>query len=570
MVYVRSFHRVFASVIATAICFGTFLLLTRCKTSDEGSLTTEDRLLRHVQFLADDRLEGRETGTPGEAEALKYVEEQFRDMGLEPAGSGGFQQAFEFTAGKSPAKETLLEINGVLLNAERDYYALAEGGEGSGKGIVHYGGDAIADVVRGAFIEPGSVTGKVLLLDLSVPGGYHPHSDFAEYADVRTKISAAIQGGASALVLFTKDENLDAPENHWLRKITESEIPVFWLTDSGYTRIYGAALPGEGSCRYALQWLRDKRTGHNALAMLDNPGTDRLVIIGAHYDHLGYGGPGSLYTGEPAIHNGADDNASGVAGLLEIARALKEDGPSGSDYLFIAFSGEELGLYGSKHFVNSGLFDSSRTAYMINLDMIGRLDSTDQKLIIDGASSSPAFAFLDSFSVNGLKIQAGGSGIGSSDHMSFYLEGIPSLHFFTGTHRDYHRPSDDIERVNFEGMASVVGVVLGLIANLDDDGKLAYVKSDEASEVVPEFKVTLGVIPDYLYEGKGMRIESVREGRPAANAGLKDGDIVVKLGDVEVLDMMSYMKALGKFEKGEESTVGFIRDGQNLSSTIVF
>ena len=220
--------------------------------------------------------------------------------------------------------------------------------------------------------------------------------------------------------------------------------------------------------------------------------------------------------------------------------------------------------------MNSGLFDSTLTSYMVNLDMIGRLDSVQRKLIVDGASSSPAFDVLNKLSSDSLHIQAGGSGIGSSDHMSFYLEGIPSVHFFTGTHGDYHKPSDDVEKLNVEGMASVVHIVVDLINELDDDGKIAYVKSEETSEVVPEFKVTLGVIPDYLYEDRGMRIESIREGRPAANAGLKDGDIVVKLGDVEVLDMYSYMKALGQFNKGEATTVEFIRNGEVLQSPLVF
>ena len=461
-------------------------------------------------------------------------------------------------------------MNGLDLIAETDYYALAEGGEGSGEAPIYFGGFGISDPVQGSFLKPGSASGKVLLLDLSVPGGYHPHSSYADYADVRTKISSAMQGGASALVLFSLDPQIEAPENHWMRKITESEIPVFWLTGQGYEKVFGSKEPVDGSCAYALQWDRDRRTGHNALAMLDNPGTDRLVIVGAHYDHLGHGASGSLYTGEPAIHNGADDNASGVAGLLEIARTLKKSGATGSDYLFIAFSGEELGLYGSKQFVNSGLFDSTLTSYMVNLDMIGRLDSVQRKLIVDGASSSPAFDVLNKLSSDSLHIQAGGSGIGSSDHMSFYLEGIPSVHFFTGTHGDYHKPSDDVEKLNVEGMASVVHIVVDLINELDDDGKIAYVKSEETSEVVPEFKVTLGVIPDYLYEDRGMRIESIREGRPAANAGLKDGDIVVKLGDVEVLDMYSYMKALGQFNKGEATTVEIIRNGEVLQSPLVF
>lgn len=557
-------------------------LFSQCRTAEKQ--TPEERLLAHVSYLADDRLAGRETGTEGEALALAYIQEQFALLGLQPAGSEGFSQTFEFTAGKNPAEGSSLTLHGIALVADSEYYALAQAGEGSGEGPLVFGGFGVSDPVQGPFLKAGMAEGKILLLDLSVPDGYHPHSDFADYADVRSKIDAAVQAGASALVLFTRDANLDAPEKYWDRKVTESSLPVFWLTEAGYARVFGEEGPGAGqppasksvgqeigSGRFALTWKRDQRTGRNVLALLDHPNTDRVVVIGAHYDHLGHGISGSLHNGEPAVHNGADDNASGVAGMLELARMLKEQGPDGSDYLFVAFSGEELGLYGSKHFVKSPLFDTAEVSYMINFDMIGRLDSVKNALVIDGANASPAFSVLETLaSENGPSIKAGGSGIGSSDHMSFYLEGIPALHFFTGTHEDYHRPSDDVEKVNIPGIVAVLDVAHRLIQSLDDDGKLEFVAIQDSSEAVPEFKVTLGVIPDYLFEGQGMRIESVREGRPAAGAGLKDGDVVVRLGDVEVVDMMAYMKALGKFHKGETTTVEYLRNDERLSGSITF
>lgn len=529
-----------------------------------------DRLEAHVRYLADDRLQGRETGTPGEREALDYIEKQFAEIGLAPAGDSGFEQSFSFTAGKNPSANSLLVINGQELEPDTDYYALAEGGEGDGEAATVFGGFGVNSSEHGSYLPAGSASGRVLLLDLSVPGGYHPHSSYADYADVRTKINSALQSQASALVLFTRDPHVEAPDKHWGRKITESEIPVFWLTETGYRRLYGDRNPVEGNCRFALHWDRDHRTGHNALALLDNPDTDRLVVIGAHYDHLGHGIAGSLHPDNPAIHNGADDNASGVAGLIELARLLKANGPFGSDYLFIAFSGEELGLYGSRNFVDSKHFDSTRTAYMINYDMIGRLDSIQKTLIVDGANSSPEFAVLEQLSFDSLKIKAGGSGVGSSDHMSFYLEGIPALHFFTGTHSDYHRPGDDADKINFGGMVSVLNATTQLIEALDGKGKLTYLKTAEESLPAPDFKVTLGVIPDYMFEGRGMRIENIREGRPAALAGLQDGDIVLRLGDVDVLDMTSYMVALSRFNKGEQTTVQFQRGTDTLRSPITF
>jgi hypothetical protein len=545
------------------------VFLTQCRSVE--TTTSEERLMAHIRYLADDKLAGRETGTEGEALALAYIQEQFELLGLEPAGTEGFSQAFEFSAGKKPSEGSGLTLNGLALTPDSEYYALAQSGEGNGEGALIFGGFGVNDPVQGAYLEPGIAQGKVLLLDLSVPEGYHPHSDFAEYADVRTKIDAAVQAQASALVLFTRDTPLEAPEKYWDRKVAESSMPVFWLTAAGYERVFGQGEPQAGTAAFSMTWNRDRRTGHNALALLDNPNTDRMVVIGAHYDHLGHGISGSLHNGAPAVHNGADDNASGVAGMLELARMLKEEGPGGSDYLFVAFSGEELGLYGSKHFVNSPLFDTAKVSYMINFDMIGRLDTVKNALVVDGANASPAFSVLESLATaEGPTIKAGGSGIGSSDHMSFYLEGIPALHFFTGTHEDYHRPSDDVDKINAEGIVAVLDIAHRLIESLDDDQKLAFVAIQDSTEAVPEFKVTLGVIPDYLFEGKGMRIESVREGRPAAMAGLKDGDIVLQLGDVEVLDMMAYMKALGKFHKGETTTVEYLRGSERLRGSITF
>lgn len=554
-------------------------LAAQCRNMPSIYPTMEERLSRHVNYLADDRLEGRETGTEGEREALRYIEEQYWEIGLQPFyGDGGFQQPFEFSAGKESSAGSYLRINGLSLQRDLDYFALAESGEGSDSLAWWFGGTGIERDADRVLVSPHQAGGKVLLLDLGIPGVYHPHAAQAELADVRTKIEGAERAGAAALILFTRDPNIPVPPRYRGRRITESTIPVFWLTDTGYVKVFSSGsrpasngtMMGEGRCSFAQHWDRDVRTGYNALGFIDNPGTDRVVVIGAHYDHLGHGISGSLHSGEPAIHNGADDNASGVAAMIELARLLSKDGPRGSDYLFIAFSGEELGLYGSKHFVKSSLFDTALVRYMINFDMVGRLDSIERKLIVDGANTSPDFAGLSGILRDSIRIQAGGSGIGSSDHMSFYLEGIPSLHFFTGTHSDYHKPTDDVEKLNISGIASIVHVAHEFIGQLDTVAKPRYVPSEQSSEAVPDFKVTLGVIPDYIFEGRGMRIESVREGRPAHVAGLMAGDVVVRIGQHEVYDMMAYMKALSRFNKGEESTVFFMREGAELSAPITF
>lgn len=311
------------------------------------------------------------------------------------------------------------------------------------------------------------------------------------------------------------------------------------------------------------------QTAENVIAYLDN-NSENTVVIGAHYDHLGMGGEGSLYREGPAIHNGADDNASGVAMMLHLADSLqKDDSPKNNNYLFIAFSGEEEGLLGSNYFVKNPTIDTKKVTYMINMDMVGRLNS-EKTLAVYGVGTSPILKQVVNANAGDLNIVENESGVGPSDHTSFYLADIPVLHFFTGQHEDYHKPSDDTEKVNFEGMEIVSNYIFSIIKDLDGQEKLPFRKTKNESEVVPDFKVTLGVVPDYLFNGEGMRIDGVSEDKPAQKAGLQKGDIVVKMGDFEVKDMMSYMKSLAKFEKGQTATVTVKREGEAKEVEVTF
>ncbi len=310
-------------------------------------------------------------------------------------------------------------------------------------------------------------------------------------------------------------------------------------------------------------------TGENVIGYIDNK-AENTVVIGAHYDHLGMGGEGSLYREGEAIHNGADDNASGVAMMLHLADSLqKKDSPKNNNYLFIAFSGEEEGLLGSNYFVKNPTINTKKITYMLNMDMVGRLNS-ENTLAVYGVGTSPILKQTVNANAGDLNIAENESGVGPSDHTSFYLADIPVLHFFTGQHEDYHKPSDDTEKVNFAGMEIVSNYIFSIIKDLDSQKKLPFKKTKNESEVVPDFKVTLGVVPDYLFSGKGMRIDGISEDRPAQKAGLQKGDIVVKMGDYEVTDMMSYMKSLSKFEKGQTTKVTIDRSGELKEVEVTF
>ncbi len=309
-------------------------------------------------------------------------------------------------------------------------------------------------------------------------------------------------------------------------------------------------------------------TATNVIGYMNN-NAETTVVIGAHYDHLGMGGEGSLHRGkENEIHNGADDNASGVAVMLNLIKDLQGKNTN-NNYLFISFSGEEIGLLGSNYYVKNPTIDLEKVNYMFNMDMVGRLNE-ERAIAVYGVGTSPIFSQTIFANNKDFKITEKESGVGPSDHTSFYLGDMPVLHFFTGQHDDYHRPGDDADKLNYEGMEDITQFILAIITDLDNDAKLEFRKTKNESENTPEFKVTLGVVPDYLYNEEGMRIDGVSEGRPAQLAGIQKGDIVVKVGEYEIIDMMSYMKSLSKFEKGDKTMVVVNRDGEMLEVEVTW
>jgi hypothetical protein len=314
------------------------------------------------------------------------------------------------------------------------------------------------------------------------------------------------------------------------------------------------------------------KTGKNVIGYLDN-GADYTVVIGAHYDHLGYGSSGSLHRGEAAIHNGADDNASGIAAMLRLAEWLTMEGaPSANNYLFLAFSGEEFGLFGSKYYASNASLPIENVNYMVNMDMVGRLNE-ENVLVINGVGTSPSWMpVLEDLEIDPITITTTESGFGPSDHTSFYLKDIPVLHFFTGQHSEYHKPTDDSELINYEGIDLVSQYIYQLVMALDGEEKLTFTKTKDQSQGsrASSFKVTLGVVPDYTYGKKGMRIDGVSEGKPAQKAGLQQGDVILKIGDKEIEDIYAYMEALGSFEPEQSTTIVIQRGEEQLTLPLTF
>jgi aminopeptidase YwaD len=534
------------------------------------SLTPDTiRLKQHISILSSDEMEGRETGTNGEKLAYEYLSGEFRAAGLAPMGTQGYIQPFPFTAGSYAGENNELKIGKNKYTLNENFYPLAWSANKTFKGTTVMTGHGIAAPGKDDYAHIHGLKGKIFVMEFGYPEGMDPHSTMGAYADIRTRIDSATARGAAAVIFINTDKNTENPPSKISNRISPSSLPVlFVFGEAAGLLVERKSISVSGQ----TEILKREKTGHNVIGFLNN-NAEYTVVIGAHYDHLGYGIEGSLFRGDKhEIHNGADDNASGTAALIELARILQKSTYKDNNYMFIAFSGEEMGLLGSNHLIKHFPVPVEKINYMLNMDMIGRLDEADPVLILNGSGTSPewpkAFAQIQ---VAGMKTKTTESGMGPSDHAAFYLRDIPVLHFFSGTHEDYHKPSDDEHKINYSGQQKIMEYMIQLIGVLNKKGKIEFTKTqDSNNENTPRFKVTLGVVPDYAFDGQGMRIDGVSDGKPAQKAGLQAGDIVIKIGEHQVADMMGYMKALSKFSKGNRTTVTVKRGEETITRDIEF
>ncbi|MEC7501985.1 MAG: M20/M25/M40 family metallo-hydrolase [Planctomycetota bacterium] len=321
----------------------------------------------------------------------------------------------------------------------------------------------------------------------------------------------------------------------------------------------GWRVQGESGVERKVEQIR------NVIGVLPGSGplSEEAIVIGAHYDHLGYGGDSSASPGRQEIHNGADDNASGVAALLEIARRLVAIGrPLPRKIVFIAFTGEERGLLGSAHYLKDPVVPLKDTIAMLNMDMVGRL--RDNKLIVHGTGTAEEFDLLIERLNAGhnFKIVKKPGGYGPSDHASFYEKKIPALHFFTGAHQDYHRPEDDFEKINIEGIERVSRMVAdAALAIAEADARPAY-KKTKRPKVAGGRWPYFGSRPDYGYEKTGVRLSGVAPGGPAERGGLREGDVMLRFGDADIATVTDFAQVLGRYKAGDKVEIVIERDGK--------
>ncbi len=547
--------RILFVLLFTSQC--AFVFSQRLRKSDRVIV---ENLKSSIHFLADDKLEGRRAGTDGEKKASEFIISQYKAAGLLQKGDRDtYLQSFEIKDGKQINKTTLLMVNGKELGLQKDYFPLAFSANAS-----------VAEIpVATSLSERGAPWFKDIeaVLDENLD---NPHFDIYEH--IKKEAGIAAGKGATALIFFNSDKENGEVEFNKKDKSAALAIPVIYLTKSGKETYLKDA-----SAIYDIQLKVDigesQRTGHNVIGYINN-NAPSTIIIGAHYDHLGYGEDGNsmLRNGPKQIHNGADDNASGTAALVELAKLLSKSKSKNNNYLFIAFSGEELGLFGSKYFTENPTIDLSSVNYMINMDMIGRLNDSSKTLTVGGYGTSPVWSeVLYAQKKLPFSIKIDSSGTGPSDHTSFYRKNIPVLFFFTGLHHDYHKPSDDADKINYTGELQIIKYIAGLIKDLNKKDKLAFTPTREAQATTSaRFSVSLGIMPDYTYSGAGVRVDGVSEGRAAQKAGLKTGDVIVRLGEYAVNSLETYMQALSKFKSGDSTTVNVKRGNEDLKFDITF
>ncbi|MEI7628271.1 MAG: M28 family peptidase [Bacteroidota bacterium] len=521
---------------------------------EKASIELVANLKSHIQYLADDKLEGRRTGTKGEQLALAYIVEQYQKIGLQPKGKEGYVQTFEINEGKKFTSETFLQVNGHEIEQNTEYFPLSYSAQKSVKGTPAM-----------ALNEKGQPWFKDLK-DLLEENKTNPHFDIDEV--LRKEAAEVASKGATALFLYNSSATVDNVQFNKNDTSIAQAIPVVYITKAGIKHyFFDNAASFDLSLKVEI--VEQKRKCSNVIGYIDNHATT-TVILGAHYDHLGYGeDKNALDTGH-VIHNGADDNASGTAALIELTKSLVKSSPKNNNYLIIHFSGEELGLFGSKHWLDDPTIKITAN-YMLNMDMIGRYD-TSHKLTIGGYGTSPTWGeYFTSLKNDQLLIKLDSSGSGPSDHASFYRKDMPVLFFFTGSHPDYHKATDDWEKINYEGEKNIVQLVHQLIVDNDAKGKLVFTKTrEQAAGRSTKFKVSLGVIPDYGYSGTGMRIDGVSPGKLAERIGLQAGDVLLQLGDIKFVDVQSYMGALGKFDKGDKTKLRILRGKEEKTYDIEF
>jgi hypothetical protein len=595
-------HRVLTLFVLLAVSAGLW-------AAEQQTAIAPERIKAHVEYLASQAMKGRGTGTPELNKAAKYIAEEFKRDGLQPLDGKSYFQKFRVTVGAELGKQNSATLvrgaEKLAFKVSTDWQPLnfSDSGE-AGTSLAFAGFGITAPEYQYDDYLHMDVTGKAVIVMRQEPQKDDEKSKFdgkvpTQHSQIVNKAINARNHGAKVMVLVNdlpgqgeedflmKFGSLTGPDNAGILLVqAKRDVVDKWLAPSGKTL---AQLQREIDDKLASQsyYVPDARLDlrvdvrritaetQNVVGVLrgrDTNLTSEAVVIGAHYDHLGLGERNSLAPSQAGkVHAGADDNASGTSVLLELARALGERKRDlRRSIVFLAFSGEELGLLGSAYYTKNPEWPLEKTAAMINLDMVGR--PKDGKLIIGGIGSSPGFKeIVEKANRTGLNVSttAGAFG-GSSDHISFYVKNIPVLFFFSGLHADYHKPSDTPDKILSADAARVGDLAMQTALTLSSqDARPQFVRVQEAQPAAggggAGYGAYFGSIPDMGEEVVGVKFADVRDGSPAAKAGLKAGDLLIEFAGKEIKNLYDFTYALRAHKPGEEVSVTVMRGKEKMT-----
>ncbi len=581
--------------------FLTVAVIRSNRGGNEGSgVISSAKLSEHIQYLASDELTGRLAGTPGAEKAANYIAGQFEKYGLKSLkGLQRFQQTFSFVAGIELGRDNRLTMTGnkvsEQLQLQKDFMPVAFSKSGDFDGSVAFAGYGIsASELKYDDFQNLVVKDRFVWVLRYGPEGNNSHGQFYRQHALRYKALTAREKGAKGIVYIDDEEDFSKSTLSKLRydaDFADSGIAAFAVSLPKARQLFQSAGLDLASLQKEInaskrprslelsglrvtfhsELRRVTKSSANVIGFLEGSDHDlksEVVVIGGHYDHIGLGEAGSLAEGRgKEIHNGADDNASGTAGVLELAHAFSTRRTVlKRSLVFAAFSAEEAGLLGSKYYAANPPVPLDKTVAMINMDMIGRMK--ENRLVVGGSGSSPVWkTLLEQLNQGKLGLRFEDDGYGPSDHASFYAKNIPVLFLFTGVHQDYHRPGDDYQKINFLDTQKVLELAFETARELSEmPQRPQFSKSKESKEgrARGEFRVYLGTIPEYGEEVDGVKLSGVREGSPAAKAGLKGGDIIVECSGKQIKNVYDYTYVLGDRKVGDVVDIVVLRGKERI------
>jgi len=577
--------------ILSKLILVTSITASACTVQYQPKIT-EQELFSNISILASDQFQGRKPGLPGDSLAAAFIAQKFKKSGIKLLYNKGYQPVKLITGFKF-GTENHLSSSSQTFSLSADFEPLFFSANKSFSGnlaIAGYGITVSTDSLKWDDYQNLQAENQWVLIFDGVPAHLLQNTEIKKYSDIRTKVLNAIDHRAGGILIVTPDfdtkgaartvmfDKNSSPYSVPVMKISQKTADLilqnqFKFVDlenkiktdkQPFFRSTDLTVNGEASVLPKITMTQ------NIVGMV--PGTDpklseEFIIVGAHYDHLGFGGQGSgsRMPDTVAVHYGADDNASGVAAIIELAEKFSYEKNNRRPILFVAFTAEEFGLIGSRAFVAEPPFNLKKASAMFNFDMVGRLDSAKELTIGGVGTAVESNALIDSL-VHGFKLKISKEGYGPSDHASFYGENIPVIYFSTGVHDQYHTPNDTYDRINITGEQLIVENAYLLIREVANRSKkLTYQESGPKTGASgrTDLKVTLGIIPDFAGTGKdGMRIDGVTPGKPAAKAGLLKGDIIIAIDGKKVGSIYDYMARMKAYSPGQIISVDVMRGAE--------